>query len=281
MTQRCKLALANSPLVTGALRQLTTATGLPVVFGGPVGGDRALLIDQLGGTRTRSLQHLRVDTGAGLGGKAVALERPSTVVDYLHARGITHKYDRAVEPEQLRAMLAIPVRVDAATRAVLYAATREQTLLGDRTLRAAAGVAARLERDIEVEEEVRRRVAAPQQVAGSGRGTAARQVPGDSDDLHAELLDIAGRTSDEDSRNRLLELCDRWRGQHAEPGVELTPREVDVLRCVADGHTNDEAAAHLELLPNTVKSYLKHAMRKLGVTNRIQAVNRARSAGLL
>lgn len=269
MAQRCKLALANSALVTGALRQLTTATGLPVVFGGPVGGDRALLIDQLGGTRTRSLQHLRVDTGAGLGGKAVALERPSTVVDYLHAQGITHKYDRAVEPEQLRAMLAIPVRVDSATRAVLYAATREQTSLGDRTLRAAAGVAARLERDIEVEEEVRRRVA------------ASPPVPGDSDELHAELLAIAGRTSDQDARSRLLQLCGRWRGENTEPGVDLTPREIDVLRCVADGQTNDDAAAHLELLPNTVKSYLKHAMRKLGAGNRIQAVNRARSAGLL
>lgn len=271
MTPQGRLTLSNSPLVTSALHALGVATGLPVALGGPVrADDRALVIDQLRGTLTRSLQHLQVDAGAGLGGKAVALARPSTVVDYLHAQGITHKYDRAVAPEGLRAMLAIPIRVGSSTRAVLYAATREQTVLGERTLRAAAGVAARLERDIEVEEEVRRRVAVPPAAVGK-----------EVDELHAELLAIASKTSDDEARKRLLALCERWGPVHTAPGVALTPREVDVLRCVSEGCTNDETAARLGLLPNTVKSYLKHAMRKLDVTNRVQAVNRARSAGLL
>ncbi|MFI5609109.1 LuxR C-terminal-related transcriptional regulator [Amycolatopsis sp. NPDC051903] len=270
MTSPGRLALAASPLLAGALQALQRATGLPVALGGPVSaGSRTLVIDQLRGTATRSLQHLHVDTGAGLGGKAVALGRPSTVIDYLSAQGITHKYDRAVAPEQLRAMVALPVRVGASTRAVLYAATRDSITFGDRVLRAAGSVVARLERDIQVEEEVRRRVAAP-----------PATPPGDAD-LHAELLAIAGSMHDDEARARLLAVCERLKPTGVAPGIALSPREVDVLRLVGEGCTNDEISDRLGLLPNTVKSYLKHAMRKLDVSNRIQAVNRARAAGLL
>ncbi|HWD01394.1 MAG TPA: LuxR C-terminal-related transcriptional regulator [Amycolatopsis sp.] len=270
MTAPGRLALAASPLVAGALRALQRATGLPVAMGGPVSaGSSTLVIDQLRGTTTRSLQHLHVDTGAGLGGKAVALGRPSTVVDYLSAQGITHKYDRAVAPEQLRAMLALPVRVGASTRAVLYAATRDSIAFGDRVLRAAGSVAARLERDIEVEEQVRRRLAAPPPAP-----------PADQPELHAELLAIAGSMHDDEARARLLAVCERLKPAET-PGITLSPREVDVLRLVSEGCSNAEISDRLGLLPNTVKTYLKHAMRKLDVSNRIQAVNRARAAGLL
>ncbi|WP_033294278.1 helix-turn-helix transcriptional regulator [Amycolatopsis jejuensis] len=271
MTPPGRLALTASPLVTGALKALQVATALPVAMGGPVSAaSRSLVIDQLRGTATRSMQHLHVDTGAGLGGKAVALARPSTVVDYLNAQGITHKYDHAVAPEQLRAMVALPVRVSETTRAVLYAASRESITFGDRVLRAAAAVVARLERDIEVEEEVRRRLTEPEVVPAAERG-----------DLHAELTAIAGSIHDESARQRLLAVCERLRPELDLPGVTLTPREVDVLRLVGEGCTNDEISDRLGLLPNTVKSYLKHAMRKLAVSNRVQAVNRARAAGLL
>ncbi|MFD0488039.1 response regulator transcription factor [Saccharopolyspora spinosporotrichia] len=61
----------------------------------------------------------------------------------------------------------------------------------------------------------------------------------------------------------------------------LSPRETEVLALVATGCTNDAVARRLGLLPNTVKSYLKSAMKKLDATNRVQAVNRARQAGLI
>ncbi|MBB4688918.1 helix-turn-helix transcriptional regulator [Amycolatopsis jiangsuensis] len=266
-----RLALAASPLVAGAMQALQRATGLPVAMGGPVSaGSRTLVIDQLRGTATGSLQHLRVDTGAGLGGKAVALARPSTVIDYLSAQGITHKYDRAVAPEQLRAIVALPVRVSETTRAVLYAATRESITFGDRILRAAHSVVARLERDIEVEEEIRRRLAEP-----------SPSALGEQDDLRAELLAIAGSIQDGSARQRLLAVCERLHPAPAPPGGPLTPREIDVLRLAGEGCTNEDISTRLGLLPNTVKSYLKHAMRKLDAANRVQAVNRARAAGLL
>jgi DNA-binding CsgD family transcriptional regulator len=366
MTSSGRLALAASPLVTGALQALQRATGLPVTMGGPVSaGSRSLVIDQLRGTATRSLQHLRVDTGAGLGGKAVALRRPSTVIDYLSAQGITHKYDRAVAPEQLRAIVALPVRVGESTRAVLYAATRESITFGDRVLRAATAVVSRLERDIEVEEEVRRRIAAEAYIpAAEHRKRRFEALAGEQRELLTELLAIAGSMHDVEARARLLGICERlgpaagggfsgglgdgggiggfsgsgsgsdWDsgvsvgtgtglssrstaggaivgtgstgsnshrtgggarvgGNSASPSrtstsntgintrVRLSPRELDVLRLVSTGCTNDEISASLGLQPNTVKSYLKHAMRKLDAANRIQAVNRARAAGLL
>jgi transcriptional regulator EpsA len=61
----------------------------------------------------------------------------------------------------------------------------------------------------------------------------------------------------------------------------LTPREIEVLRWVHDGQTNDEIAAHLGLSMLTVKNHLRNAMRKLQVRTRGQAVIRAIAAGEL
>ncbi|MFC6932444.1 response regulator transcription factor [Actinomadura yumaensis] len=47
------------------------------------------------------------------------------------------------------------------------------------------------------------------------------------------------------------------------------------------GCTNAEAAQRLGLLPETVKSYLRSAMRKLDSHTRLEAVSTARRAGLL
>ncbi|GCB44147.1 helix-turn-helix transcriptional regulator [Streptomyces sp. NL15-2K] len=51
----------------------------------------------------------------------------------------------------------------------------------------------------------------------------------------------------------------------------LTAREYDVLRLVAAGHTNLEIGAELNLSVNTVKTYLREVMRKLGTRNRAQS----------
>ncbi|MGW4247939.1 response regulator transcription factor, partial [Nocardia sp. NPDC004722] len=63
--------------------------------------------------------------------------------------------------------------------------------------------------------------------------------------------------------------------------VTLAPRELDVLAHVALGCTNLEAAQRLSVRPETVKSYLRSAMTKLGAHNRHEAVVRARRLGLL
>jgi DNA-binding CsgD family transcriptional regulator len=63
--------------------------------------------------------------------------------------------------------------------------------------------------------------------------------------------------------------------------VRLTPRELDVLACVSVGTTNAAAGDRLGLRPETVKAYLRSAMRKLGAHTRLEAVVAARRAGLL
>jgi len=52
----------------------------------------------------------------------------------------------------------------------------------------------------------------------------------------------------------------------------LTPRELDVLRLVADGNRNREVGEHLSISEETVKVHVKHIMEKLGASDRTQAV---------
>lgn len=61
----------------------------------------------------------------------------------------------------------------------------------------------------------------------------------------------------------------------------LTPRQFDVLQCVATGMTNVEIAAQLGLRPATVKAYWEEAMQRLGVRNRAEAIAAAYRSRLL
>lgn len=59
----------------------------------------------------------------------------------------------------------------------------------------------------------------------------------------------------------------------------LTPREADILELAADGVPADEIAAKVALSPGTVRNYISSAMRKLGATNRHDAVQITRRNG--
>lgn len=54
-------------------------------------------------------------------------------------------------------------------------------------------------------------------------------------------------------------------------GLGLTPREAEVLACVAQGKSNSEIAVILGMNMLTVKKHLEHIFRKLGVENRTAA----------
>ncbi len=55
----------------------------------------------------------------------------------------------------------------------------------------------------------------------------------------------------------------------------LTRREMEVLRWVALGKTNEEIAALLVVSAHTIRKHLEHTYDKLGVHTRTAAVNRA------
>jgi DNA-binding NarL/FixJ family response regulator len=55
----------------------------------------------------------------------------------------------------------------------------------------------------------------------------------------------------------------------------LTPRERDVLRLLADGHSNESIGRELFISPDTARTQLGTAMAKLGASTRTQAVAKA------
>ncbi|AFR06034.1 MULTISPECIES: response regulator [Nocardiopsis] len=70
--------------------------------------------------------------------------------------------------------------------------------------------------------------------------------------------------------------------RRSEPeGPSLSPREVEVLRLAADGHTNAVIGRTLHISATTVKTHLMRIYEKLGVGDRTSAVTRALRRGLL
>lgn len=67
----------------------------------------------------------------------------------------------------------------------------------------------------------------------------------------------------------------RWlmtqRRQETEADHQLSPREREVLECIAKGLTNPEIARKLNVSDNTVRFHLKNIFSKLGVSNRTEA----------
>jgi ATP/maltotriose-dependent transcriptional regulator MalT len=61
----------------------------------------------------------------------------------------------------------------------------------------------------------------------------------------------------------------------------LSDRELEVLRLIASGASNQEAARKLFIAPSTVKKHLENIYAKLGVGGRVEAVGRGREMGVL
>ncbi|MDI3405361.1 response regulator transcription factor [Streptomyces cavernicola] len=263
--------------VRAALVRLRRATGLPVAFGGLVEEGRGLRIGELSGAATASLQGLAVAPGSGLGGKAHALARAVAVTDYSTSRHISHEYDVAVAAEGLRSVLAVPVVVRRRVRGVLYGALRTAQPLGDRTLNAAVAAARDVEQTLVVRDEARALLTAARAPGDDGAWERVREA-------HSALRALAPRIADPLLRCELLDALGKLMPTGTavpEPAVRLAPREVDVLSCVASGATNAATAERLSLRPETVKGYLRSAMRKLGAHTRLEAVVAARRTGVL
>lgn len=271
---------AGAVEIRSALARLRRTTGLPVAFGGLVESGRLQMrISELSGTNTAALRSLAVTSGNGLGGKAVALARPCAVTDYSSSRQISHEYDAPVAVEGIRSVFAVPVIVRRRVRGVIYGALRTAQPLGDRTLTSAVAVARDVEQALVVREEARGLLTAarPEPAADTDENAAWEQVR----EAHAALRALAPRITDPRLREELLAACGLLTAPKPAGGVALAPRELDVLACVSEGATNAAVADRLGLRPETVKGYLRSAMRKLGAHTRGEAVATARRSGLL
>jgi DNA-binding CsgD family transcriptional regulator len=264
----------------GILTRLRLETGVPVAFGGSVGaGSDRFTISRAIGQVSGTLEGLAVSTGHGVGGRVLREMRGVAAVDYIRDRQITHVYDHAVAAEGLRSVAGVPVIVDRQVRAVLYLANREPTHLGTSALRALQRAAHTLTIELASQsaDSLGASSLAHETLAGVGRGDreTLRMV-------YAELTELAQTIDDEATRARIARIRDGLeKASVAAVGCELSRREIDVLALAAVAYSNAEIGQRLGLKRETVKSYLRSAMRKLNAHNRIAAVQAARAMGSL
>lgn len=137
--------------------------------------------------------------------------------------------------------------------------------------------------------------------AGNGRSDAAVETMREAIDIASKpgyiryLLDegsvalplierAAPHVADRDFALRLLSTFNvpvKLRPAPASLSEALSDREIEVLRLIAAGATNEAAARKLFVAPSTVKKHLENIYAKLGVGGRTHAVARARELQLL
>jgi LuxR family transcriptional regulator, maltose regulon positive regulatory protein len=121
----------------------------------------------------------------------------------------------------------------------------------------------------------------PEPVEGRASTTSAHIAVGTSPDyLDALLAAFTGQKlpAPETSARTTAVVTGFHPGVLVEP---LSARELDVLRLLSDGRSNAEIARELFVEQSTVKTHLIHLYRKLSVSSRTQAINRARTLRLL
>jgi len=106
--------------------------------------------------------------------------------------------------------------------------------------------------------------------------TAYGTIPDAVKAVHGGALDFIQKTAPYDELVALVKKAI----DNSCKGV-LSPREIEILCWVKEGKSNQEIGKLLNISESTVKAHLKHAYKKLDVTNRAQAMNAAISQGIL
>jgi DNA-binding NarL/FixJ family response regulator len=101
----------------------------------------------------------------------------------------------------------------------------------------------------------------------------------DTDLINALRTVAAGRSflSDEAQASLMRE----WQEGRAEPHSPLTPRELEVVKLIAEAYTNKQIAETLRLSEKTVESHRANVLAKLGMRDRVELVRYAIKRGLV
>ncbi|HEV7177210.1 MAG TPA: response regulator transcription factor [Solirubrobacteraceae bacterium] len=76
-------------------------------------------------------------------------------------------------------------------------------------------------------------------------------------------------------------IRDWMSGSATGPAIPLTPREEEVVKLIAEAHTNSQIAQVLHLAEKTVESHRANVLRKLGMRDRVELVRYAIRRGLV
>jgi two-component system, NarL family, response regulator LiaR len=124
-----------------------------------------------------------------------------------------------------------------------------------------------------------------EKVFGAMRAGAGGYVlkDADPDDVVKAIRSAAAGEVHLDPRvaRRLMEELNPNKHRDASPQEQLSEREVEVLKLVARGHSNQMIAEQLIISPKTAKTHVSNILSKLGLASRTQAAVYALKAGFV
>ncbi len=95
-------------------------------------------------------------------------------------------------------------------------------------------------------------------VASTVRRAHARELLHDVDEVEGALRRLRHRRSQDDDEEARLD--------------RLTPREIQILSLMAEGHAPEAIAAELGMSPNTLRTHTQNVLMKLGVHSKVEAL---------
>jgi DNA-binding NarL/FixJ family response regulator len=113
-------------------------------------------------------------------------------------------------------------------------------------------------------------------------GAAGYVLKREADDVLVGAVRAVGRGDAFLTNAAERSLIRQWMADGAKgPAVPLTPREEEVVKLIAEAHTNAQIARILQLAEKTVESHRANVLRKLGMRDRVELVRYAIRRGLV
>lgn len=124
--------LDRKSILRETLHVLRSAFGFHCAWSAEFSGSKTVLVRHADGNVSNVLDQLKLRSGYGIGGKVFASGKTDWVDDYCTSSTITHHYDHAARSENLKGVIATPLRANGEVTGVLLAGTREESTFGNR-----------------------------------------------------------------------------------------------------------------------------------------------------